>query len=132
MNKALLVVAHGSRRVLSNQEVKQMTAQLRDQLTKTKSNYCHIDCAFLELAEPSIPHGITHCLTAQAQQIQILPYFLSAGRHVSEDIPRIVAEQQACYPDVSIQILPHIGAAQTMAMLLADVANATQDYLSDD
>ena len=125
MNKALLVIAHGSRRMSSNQEVMQVTERLRQQLVATHTDYCHIDCAFLELAEPSIADGISHCLTMDVQHIDVLPYFLSAGRHVSEHIPDMIAAQRRCYPDVSIQILDHLGAAAQMPDLLASLANTT-------
>ena len=46
-----------------------------------------MDCGFLELAEPSIPDGIQRCIDAGATEVVVVPYFLSAGRHVSEDIP---------------------------------------------
>ena len=53
--KILLVVAHGSRREESNDEVRDLTACLREQ---SGDAYAQVECAFLELAEPSIPDGI--------------------------------------------------------------------------
>jgi sirohydrochlorin ferrochelatase len=52
--KTLLLVVHGSRRQESNQEVRQIAGQLRD----LENQYDRIECAFLELAEPSIPDGL--------------------------------------------------------------------------
>jgi sirohydrochlorin ferrochelatase len=114
--KALLLVAHGSRREASNEEIRELTRRLAGQAGES---FDHIDCAFLELAEPSIPDGIQRCIDAGASQVTVLPYFLSAGRHVAEDIPAEVRIKQQERPDVDIRIADYIGgSAQIPALLL--------------
>ncbi len=118
--KSLLLVAHGSRRAASNDEVRDLTEQLRQQ---AQGRYAQVNCAFLELAEPSIPDGIEACIQAGAQEITVLPYFLSAGRHVAEDIPQEVAIKQQEYPQLKIEIAPYLGSTTQMSeLLLAHVA----------
>lgn len=46
----------------------------------------------MELSEPSIQQAYKLCVEQGATQIICLPYFLSMGRHVKEDIPRLLAE----------------------------------------
>ncbi len=104
--KALLIVAHGSRRVESNDEVRELTAQMR---LRAGSEYSDVRCAFLELAEPSIPDGIVQCVAQGAVEVVVLPYFLSAGRHVAKDIPELVAQTQARVPQANIRIAPYLG-----------------------
>ena len=116
--KSLLLVAHGSRRESSNEEVRQLTAQLEARAGK---RYQSVTCAFLELAEPSIPDGIEACIQAGAEEVIVLPYFLSAGRHVIEDIPREVASRQKEYP-VPIRLAPYMGPAEGITELLLGVA----------
>jgi sirohydrochlorin ferrochelatase len=117
--KSLLLVAHGSRRAASNDEVRELTQRLAGQ---TGSDYGYVDCAFLELAEPSIPDGIQRCIDAGSTQVVVLPYFLSAGRHVSEDIPAEVKVKQDQYPDLQICISNYLGAAQGITDLLLAAA----------
>lgn len=116
--QALVVVAHGSRRAASNDEVRALTDQLRPHAR----DFAYVGCAFLELAEPSIPDGIAAAIAAGADDVVVLPYFLSAGRHVAEDIPGLVAQSCARYPQVTIRIAPHLGTAtdlpQTMLNLV--------------
>ena len=50
--KALLLVAHGSRRTASNLEVAQLAGQLQASL---QADFMLVKSAFLELAEPTIP-----------------------------------------------------------------------------
>jgi len=110
--KSLLLVAHGSRRESSNREVRTLTDRVRE---RAGGQFEYIDCAFLELADPDIPSGIETCISAGATQVKVVPYFLSAGRHVAEDIPAAVAEVRRRYPEVDIVVTPHLGAADAIA-----------------
>ena len=117
--KALLLVAHGSRREASNQEVRALAGRLRG---LSRDEFGVVDCAFLEIAEPLIPEGIERCITLGATEVVVLPYFLSAGRHVAEDIPRDVAAKQVEHPAVRIRIAPYLGAARGVVPLLLEAA----------
>jgi len=120
--KALLLVAHGSRRKQSNDEV----VVLADKLKKNCSDqYSIIYAGFLELAETLIPDGIKNCVDDGATSIVVLPYFLNSGRHVVEDIPNIVEQTRTDYPDVDIKIAQHLGASDLMMDLLMTSANST-------
>lgn len=121
MNKALLVVAHGSRRVQSNDEVRALTERVRD---AAGDRFAAVECAFLELAEPSIPDGLSRLIDDDAMHITVLPYFLAAGRHVAEDIPAEVEPVRRRHPDVTIEIAPYLGTSATMAALVLDTAEA--------
>lgn len=113
--KSLLVVAHGSRRVESNDEVRDLTACLREQSGDT---YAQVECAFLELAEPSIPDGIRNAIRAGAEQVTVMPYFLSAGRHVVKDIPAEIEIVRKESPQVDIVLAPYLGAAPGLTGIL--------------
>lgn len=121
--KSLLVVAHGSRRQQSNQEVRQITEQLR----AIESQYERIDCAFLELAEPSIPDGLRKLIDAGSDDVVVLPYFLSAGRHVMTDIPNETDIVRNEHPAVSIHIAPYLGAAPGIERMLLSQADLPVD-----
>ena len=82
--KSLLVIAHGSRRESSNDEVRQLVKTISNQ---PDSGFDDVSAAFLELAEPSIPDGLEACIEQGGKEIIVFPYFLAAGRHVVEDIP---------------------------------------------
>lgn len=115
MQRALLLVAHGSRREASNDEVRSLTVALRN---AAGERFEAVDCAFLELAEPSIPDGIERLIQEGIDDIAVLPYFLAAGRHVIEDIPDQVAEKRAEHPEVNIAIAPYFGTADEIPRLL--------------
>lgn len=115
--KSLLLIAHGSRRTESNDEVRALAVRLGEM---TRS-FDTVSCAFLELAVPSIPEGIEACVQQGADEIVILPYFLSAGRHVAEDIPALVQPKQAQYAALKIELHPYLGAADALPALLLNL-----------
>ena len=117
--QALLVVAHGSRRQSSNEEVRALAAQLAPQAA---ARYARVQAAFLELAEPSIPDGIEQCIQAGATRVVVVPYFLVAGRHVVEDIPALVEPKQAEHPEIEIVLAPYLGKAAAIPGLLLELA----------
>lgn len=116
--KALLIVAHGSRRAESNDEVRALTEQIRE---KAGARFGMVEAAFLELAEPSIPDGIECAIRNGAKEVIVLPYFLSAGRHVAKDIPEQVEAKRAEHPGVDIQLAVHLGAADRIAETMLDL-----------
>jgi sirohydrochlorin ferrochelatase len=64
----------------------------------------------MEMALPSISTAFQQCVAKGATHIICHPYFLSsAGRHMQEDIPRLLQECCASYPDVSCELTPCIG-----------------------
>ena len=117
--RSLVVVAHGSRREASNQEVRDLCDRLAAQ---TKEQFHCVNAGFLELAEPSIPEGIQHCIDAGASEVVVLPYFLSAGRHVAEDIPAEVEKARSSNPDVDIRLVPYLGAAPDIMNVMIRLA----------
>ena len=120
--KHLLIVAHGSRRQASNGEVEQLAAQLH---ASPYHDFTQISCAFLELASPSSPQGIQQAIDAGATEVVVMPYFLSAGRHVSEDIPAAIAEVQPANPAISIRLIPYLGSLAGIADLMLNHAQAS-------
>jgi sirohydrochlorin ferrochelatase len=118
--KSLLLVAHGSRREASNEEVRELARRLA---SRAQPAFSEVSAAFLELAEPSIPDGIVRAVDHGADQVVVLPYFLSAGRHVVTDIPEEVQKAQSARPDADIRTVPYLGSAETVLDVLLDLAN---------
>lgn len=116
---SLILIAHGSRLTESNDEIRTLTAQLR---TALGDAYARVECAYLELSQPSIPEAIDAAVHAGAQKIVLLPYFLAAGTHIQHHIPAIVSDKRAQYPHTEMELRPHIGQSQAMIELLCNCA----------
>ena len=121
--KALLLVAHGSRRKQSNDEVILLAEKLKNNCSR---QYNIVNAAFLEVAEVLIPDGIKQCVTEGATSIIVLPYFLNSGRHVVEDIPNIINECIGQYPHTNISLAPHLGASPLIMDLLISSADTAK------
>jgi sirohydrochlorin ferrochelatase len=78
---ALLLIAHGSRRPEANADLTYIADRLRE-----RGRYPIVQVSFLELAEPGIEAGGAMCVEAGATDVILLPYFLSPGIHVVEDL----------------------------------------------
>ena len=63
----------------------------------------------MELAEPSIGAAVAKCASEGYKKVVVAPYFLSRGRHITSDIPAMVAEAQRAHPEVSCVIADPIG-----------------------
>lgn len=115
--KALVLVAHGSRRQASNEEVINLSRMVAETM---KDNFPIVDAGFLELADPSIPEAINRCVQQGATDVCVMPYFLSAGRHVQEDVPGEIEKAREMTPHIPMTLLTHIGGAPQMIDLIRD------------
>lgn len=117
--KSLIVIAHGSRRESSNDEVRQLVKSIADQ---PDSGFDDVSAAFLELADPSIPAGLEACIERGGKEIVVFPYFLAAGRHVVDDIPAEVLPVTEKYPNVRVRIAPHLGFSSALPGIILQTA----------
>lgn len=115
MMKAILLVAHGSRRRESNQEILALSQRTATLMGET---FSRVEAAFLELAEPDIPTAINRCIEAGIGAITVVPYFLAPGSHVVRDIPAILEKVHIDHPHLKIEISTHIGASDLMPELI--------------
>lgn len=117
--KSLLLVAHGSRRRESNEEIGRLAARVAE---SAGSRFDIVEHAFLELAEPSIGDGIELCIARGASEVRVLPYFLARGTHVAVDIPAEVDPKRAEHPGIDIRITEYLGTSGALPDLLVGLA----------
>lgn len=126
--KSLLLVAHGSRLVSSNDAIKQLTFKLRERLGA--SGFDDVEYAFLELTKPSIPEGIAKLISQGSTDVVVLPYFLAPGTHVVDDVPELIDEARLKYPQVEFRVMTHLGAVDGMIDLILSTADVADWELS--
>ena len=115
----LLLVAHGSRRQESNLEIESLSKKIAKIESK---EFDKVMSAFLEFASPSIPEAIKKCSEIGAAKVTILPYFLSAGVHITRDIPNEISEASQNTPGLDIQIANYFGSRDEIAEILMKTA----------
>ena len=127
-HKALIIVAHGSRKASSNEEVMALGEKVQSLLSE---HYAYVMTAFLEFTSPSLEESMLSCVEKGAGEIVILPYFLASGNHVTRDIPEVVEKIQILHPKVKMVLQEHIGSASGMVTLLYDMAiNSNVNFLN--
>jgi sirohydrochlorin ferrochelatase len=109
---AILLIAHGSRRAAANDDLKRIAEQIASRRPDAV-----VEIAYLELAEPSISQGAAACVTRGANEVRMLPFFLSPGSHVVDDLERFRSGFESQYPGVAFILCPPLG----LHPLLVDV-----------
>lgn len=104
MRTALLLVDHGSVRGEANDLLIDVARLVRE-----RSGLDIVECAHMDLAEPTIAQGFAACVAQGAELVIVHPYFLAPGRHSTRDIPRLVAEAAARYPHVPFRVTEPLG-----------------------
>lgn len=115
---AVLLIAHGSRLAAANADLLQLAEQLR-----TRFPGHVIETAYLELTEPTIPQGAERCVAFGATRVLLMPYFLSAGTHVTEDLRRFRAQFAERWPSVRFDLCPPLGLHPLMLDIVYDRLN---------
>ena len=114
--KAVLLISHGSHSPKTKQEVAALLKKI-----KSKSRCEIFEYAFLEIEKPSIPEGIDLCIAQGAKKIIVLLNFLNSGKHVDEDIPRIVREAKLKHPKIDFTMTIPVGQHEKMIDLFLDL-----------
>jgi sirohydrochlorin ferrochelatase len=113
--KSVIIIAHGSRRSNSNEEFIAFVESIKN---FSDDHQQSIKPAFLELGSPTLSQAIQVEIDNGATQIDILPYFLSAGVHVNLDIPKHISKAENIFPGCTFTILPYVGALPGMHNLV--------------
>jgi len=117
MNRAIVLIAHGSRDALWRSPIEAVRAR-----TQALLPHCVVRCAYLELCPPDVAQTVAELAAAAVTRITLLPLFLGAGRHVREDLPRQVQVLAASYPHVQLHLCPPVGEDERLIALLAHMA----------
>ncbi|HLJ09907.1 MAG TPA: CbiX/SirB N-terminal domain-containing protein [Planctomycetaceae bacterium] len=112
---AVLLIAHGSRRSEANDDLVRLADVIRG-----KRLYPIVETAYLELVEPGIASAGEKCVALGATRVKLLPYFLSAGAHVAEDLEQYRRELAGRFPDVVFELCPPLGLHPLMIEIVLD------------
>jgi sirohydrochlorin ferrochelatase len=116
--RSILLIDHGSVRGEANH----MLVCVANLLQHMVGDGVLVRHAHMELAEPSIAQGFADCVRAGATDVVAFPYMLSPGKHVTRDIPRLVAEAAAAFPQVSYRVTEAFGVSEKLAEVVAQRA----------
>ena len=74
----------------------------------------------MELAEPTIASGYAKCVERGATTVVAHPFMLAPGRHVREDVPKLLAEAASNHPGTKYLVADPLGAHSAIADVVID------------
>lgn len=114
---AIIVVDHGSKRQAANDMIFKVAQDIQ-----LRTPEVPIFAAHMELAEPTIADAVKQCAEQGFKHVIIVPFFLSPGRHATEDIPQLTREAVEQYPDLTYDVRPPIGTHPSIIDVVLDRA----------
>jgi sirohydrochlorin ferrochelatase len=112
---SVLLIAHGSRRAEANDDLRRLAEELL-----ARGPWKTVEIAYLELASPTIPEGGRACAARGAKRVLMLPYFLSAGRHVTSDLERFRGALASEFPTVEFRLCAPLGLHPKIVEVVVD------------
>ena len=102
---AILLVGHGSREPEAARAMERVMAEMA-----ARGPIGIVEPGFVQLAAPTIPEGVGRCVLQGARSIVAVPYFLHEGTHVIRDLPALLRQAAAEYPETEIRLATPIGS----------------------
>jgi sirohydrochlorin ferrochelatase len=118
-SSAIIVFAHGSRIESANDAVRKVAAALA-----RAGGFSVVEAAFLELGQPDLASAVASVASKGAQQVTVIPYFLTLGLHLERDLPRLINEIAAAHPGLDIRVTPPLDGHPALVGALLDRANS--------
>ena len=101
-----LLVDHGSRRAEANVLLDEIAALVKQRL----GGESIVEPAHMEIAEPTVAQGFARCVEQGATTVVVHPFMLAPGRHVTDDLPRLVAEAAESHAGVAFAMAGPLGS----------------------
>jgi len=111
----IIVFAHGSRVESANEAVRTVAADLA-----RAGNYSHVQAAFLELGQPSLPAAVELLLARGVERVIVIPYFLTLGLHMERDLPAIVENISRSHNGLQIAVARPLDGHPALVQILLD------------
>jgi sirohydrochlorin ferrochelatase len=117
MPSAIIVFAHGSRIESANDAVRKVAADLA-----RAGCFPVVEAAFLELGKPDLASAIASVVSNGAQDVTVIPYFLTLGMHLERDLPLLIDGIAAVHPGLEIHVTPPLDGHPALIEALLDRA----------
>lgn len=118
---AIVVFGHGSSVSSANDAVRNVAAQ-----AAKRAGWPVYETAFLE-CPPTLPDAVASVAAKGADEVLVVPYFLTLGIHLQRDLPRIVDELVAAH-GIPIRVTPPLDGHPGLSEIL--VARAAEAVVS--
>ncbi len=125
MKESILLLGHGSPKRDAN-NLERVGKMLHGMLHNGCTDGC-VRVAYLQFAEPGIMDTIRAVVSQGAKKVILHPFFLSAGMHVTRDIPEMIEEARGLYPGVKFIYTEPLGIHEKLAHIVMERISAADD-----
>jgi len=115
----IVVLVHGSRGKLGKGEVESALEIIVEGLKPCLAPGVEVVGAALQFNQPALEEAVEVLCSMQVKRIIIVPYFLFAGRHITEHVPQALSDLQHLYPDTRFIVAEAMGLDESFIGLLA-------------
>ena len=107
----ILLIDHGSKRQASNDHIHNIAQLYENRLQRggstSKTTTTIVRAAHMEISKPNIEESLRSIIADdEVTQVVCVPYFLSPGRHATEDVPNLIEEAKAILRDEGLLLDP--------------------------
>lgn len=95
----VILFAHGSPVPEANESLAALARQVAENL-----DAAFVTAAFLDSAQPDLGAAMAEAARRGISRVVVMPYFLTVGLHLRRDLPRLIAEQRAHFPELEILV----------------------------
>lgn len=113
------IFAHGSAVESANDAVRAVTREFA-----RRGGFDLVEPSFLELGRPDLAGAVEKLVARGATRIVVVPYFLTLGKHLQRDLPRIVDEVAGIHKGVEITVTEPLDGHPALAEILIERARA--------
>jgi sirohydrochlorin cobaltochelatase len=117
MKHALLLFAHGARDARWALPFEDVARRIALQSPDTP-----VALAYLEFLQPNLVEAARQLAESGCTEVSIVPLFLGAGGHVRKDLPLLIEQLSARYPQVDWRLRPAIGETERVVQAMADAS----------
>ncbi|MFT3850502.1 MAG: CbiX/SirB N-terminal domain-containing protein [Propionivibrio sp.] len=111
---ALILFAHGSRDPEWALPLKRVRAAVIAEAPDLR-----IELAFLEFLAPSLQDCVSTMVSEGFDRIVVVPMFIAQGGHLKNDLPLIIDELRARFPNVAFEMPGPVGEAEGVVQAMA-------------
>lgn len=122
MDRALILFAHGARApgwAAPFERLRDLTAARRPDVA--------VSLAFLELMTPGLPDEVARLAERGVRDMTVVPVFLGQGGHLLRDLPQLMTDLRAGYPDIAFTTVAAVGEDPRVLAAMTDVCLSALD-----
>lgn len=112
--RALILFAHGARDPRWAEPFRRL-----QQITQTQMPDVAVSLAFLELMTPRLPELTKELVEGGCAEMTVVPVFFGQGGHVLRDLPAMLEQLKAEYPQLTIHAAAAVGESMEVLQAIA-------------